>query len=394
MSFSVADLKSPALAGTVATITGLAASTGIVLTALTSLGASPTQVVSAFFVMLIWCGVLSIFLSWRYRMPITIVWSTPGAATIVASGAVGLSFNQAVGAFLVSGLLLMVTGFWPALGRLVSSIPKPIASAMLAGVIFKFCIAPFSSLQQFWPAVLPAIAVWFVLYKWAPVWASAAAMVVIFALSTLLQFSNKTQQLDSISNIPQLVFVTPEFDLAAILSVGIPLYIVTMAGQNIPGVAIMKSFGFDVPFKAALSTTGLASMLGTLFGGLTLNLAAISAALNADENAHKDPKKRWLASATGGVIFLALSLVAGIFVKFVLSTPTEIILAAAGLALIGTIISAISSTVELAGLRLPAMVTFLVSASGLAVFGVGSAFWALIAGLAVFGLFQNNIKNA
>lgn len=394
MSFSIADLKAPALAGTVATITGLAASTGIVLTALTALGASPTQVVSAFFVMLIWCGILSIFLSWRYRMPITIVWSTPGAATIVASGAVGFNFNQAVGAFLVSGLLLLVTGFWPALGRLVSSIPKPIASAMLAGVIFKFCIAPFSAIEQFWPAVLPAIAIWFILYKWAPVWASAVAMVVIFSLSALMQLSDASQQLESISAIPQLVFITPEFNIAAIVSVGIPLYIVTMAGQNIPGVAIMKSFGFEVPFKAALTSTGLASSIGTLFGGLTLNLAAISAALNADENAHKEPSKRWTASAFGGVIFIALSLVAGIFVKFVLSTPTEIILAAAGLALLGTIISSISSTVEAPALRLPAMVTFLVSASGLAVFGVGSAFWALIAGLAVFSLFQNNIKNA
>lgn len=371
----------------------MAASTGIVLTALTSLGASPAQTVSAFFIMLVLCGVISIYLSWRYRMPITIVWSTPGAATLVASGSLGFGFNQAVGAFLVAGILLAVTGLWPTLGRLVSAIPKPIASAMLAGVIFKFCIAPFSSLEQFWPAVLPAIIIWFALYKWAPVWASPAAMVTVFSLSWLMSFSKNSTTFEAISNFPQLVFVTPEFNIAAIISIGIPLYIVTMAGQNIPGIAIMKSFGFEVPFKPSLAITGLSSAANTLFGGFALNLAAISAALNADEHAHKDPNKRWLASATGGVVFLALALVAGVVVKFVLNTPTEIILAAAGLALTGTIISAVSSTVEAPTLRLPAMVTFLVSASGLSAFGVGSAFWALIAGLVVFGFFQNNVKN-
>lgn len=393
MGIQFSDLKAPALAGIVATITGMAASTGIVLTALTSLGASPAQTVSAFFVMLILCGVLSIYLSWRYHMPVTIVWSTPGAATLVASGSLGFGFNQAVGAFLVAGILLAVTGLWPTLGRLVSSIPKPIASAMLAGVIFKFCIAPFSSLEQFWPVVLPAIVIWFVLYKLAPVWASPAAMVTVFGLSSLLPFSNNSPHLDAISNFPQLVFVSPEFSIPAIISIGIPLYIVTMAGQNIPGIAIMKSFGYEVPFKPAMAITGLSSAANTLFGGFALNLAAISAALNADEHAHKDPKKRWLASATGGVVFLALAFVSGVVVKFVLNTPTEIILAAAGLALTGTIISAVSSTVETPALRLPAMVTFLVSASGIAAFGVGSAFWALIAGLVVFGFFQNNVKN-
>lgn len=389
----IAELKAPALAGLVATVTGMAASTGIVLTALTSLGASPLQTVSAFFVMLILCGVLSIYLSWRFRMPITIVWSTPGAATLVASGSLGFGFNQAVGAFMVAGVLLAITGLWPTLGRLVSSIPKPIASAMLAGVIFRFCIAPFSSLEQYWPAVLPAIVIWFLLYKWAPVWASPAAMVTIFGLSALIPFTNNSPNLVEISNFPQLVLVNPELNLPAIISIGIPLYIVTMAGQNIPGIAIMKSFGFEVPFRQSLAFTGLSSAANALFGGFALNLAAISAALNADEHAHKDPNKRWLASATGGIVFLALAFISGVVVKFVLNTPTEIILAAAGLALTGTIISAISSTVETATLRLPAMVTFLVSASGLSAFGVGAAFWALIAGLVVFGFFQNNVKN-
>lgn len=387
------DLKAPALAGFVASATGTAASIGVVVAALTALGATATQTISAIAIMLALYGALSIVLSYRYKMPLTIVWSTPGAATLVAAGGLGFSFSESVGAFLLCAILLTVTGFWPALGRLVSAIPKPIASAMLAGVIFNFCLAPFQSLSSFWPVVLPAIVVWFVLNRLAAVWASPAAMVVLFGLASIAPFSNYSPVTGAIPNLPQLVFVAPELNLAALISIGIPLYVVTMAGQNIPGIAIMKTYGFEVPFKAALASTGLASAIGSIFGGFALNLAAISAAINADKNAHRDSSKRWLAAAIGGVFYLALALVAGFAVKFLLGMPQRIILAAAGLALLGTIISALSSALENSKQKLPAMVTFLVSASGLAVFGIGSAFWALIAGLVVLGFFQNNVDN-
>lgn len=376
-----ADHKAPLLAGTVASITGTAASAGLVLTALTALNATKAQTASAIFVLIAMYGLLSIGLSWRYKMPISIVWSTPGAALLISSGTLHLPFSSAVGAFIVTGFLLLLTGLWPALGRLVSSIPKPIASAMLAGVIFNFCIAPFKSAADFPWIVLPAILVWLVLYKFATIWATPAAMLIIFTLTAI----DKGISFGSGQVLPQVELVWPTFDVTAIVSIAIPLYLVTMASQNIPGVAIMKSFGYEVPFKPVMAATGLSAIFAGFFGGFSMNLAAITAALNANEHAHKDPNRRWLASVYGGYVYLVIALLAVPTVAFVLQAPRELVLAAAGLALLGTIISALSSAVEVLELRLPAMVAFLVAASGVSAYGIGSAFWALLAGLIVWG---------
>ncbi|MEY4494259.1 MAG: hypothetical protein RL570_374 [Actinomycetota bacterium] len=378
---SFADHRAPLLAGTVASITGTAASAGLVLAALTSLGATKSQTTSAIVVLLTFYGLLSILLSTRFKMPISIVWSTPGAALLISSGSLGVPFSSAVGAFIVTGFLLLLTGLWPALGRLVSSIPKPIASAMLAGVIFNFCIAPFQSASDFPWLVLPALIVWLVLYKYATIWATPAAMVLIFASTAIAEGIT----VDPLSILPTLEFVVPTFDLASIIGISLPLYLVTMASQNIPGIAIMKTFGYAVPFKPVMASTGIAAIVAGFFGGFSMNLAAITAALNANDHAHKDPKRRWLSSVYGGYVYLIVALLAGVTVAFVLQAPRELVLAAAGIALLGTIISALSSAVEVVELRLPAMVTFLVTASGLSAFSIGSAFWALIAGLLVWG---------
>ena len=376
----LSDAKAPILAGAVASVTGTAASTGLVLSALTSLGATKAQTATAIFVLLFLYGALSIFLSRRYRMPISIVWSTPGAAMLIGSGELHLGFAQAAGAFIVTALLLALTGLWPALGRLVSSIPKPIASAMLAGVIFHFCVAPFSSAAQYPLVVLPGLVVWLVLYRVATIWAAPAAMVVIFGIaSTQFNLSGAGSTV-----IPNLDIVAPEFSIAAIVSIAIPLYLVTMASQNLPGVAIMKSFGYEVPFRPVMVSTGLGAVVAGFFGGFSLNLAAITAALNANDHAHKDPAKRWLASVFGGVVYIAMAFATGVIVSFVLATPKDIVLATAGLALMGTIVNSVSAAVEQTELRLPAIVTFLVGASGIIVAGIGSAFWALVAGILVW----------
>lgn len=379
-SINFADHRAPFLAGFVASITGTAASAGLVLAALTSLGATKSQTTSAIVVLLVFYGALSIVLSTKYKMPISIVWSTPGAALLISSGTLGLPFSDAAGAFVVAGVLLLLTGLWPALGRAVTSIPRPIASAMLAGVIFSFCIAPFKSAAQFPLIVLPALVVWLVLYKYATIWATPAAMVIIFALTAIdLGISVPANEI-----LPTLELVMPSFNLSAILSIGIPLYLVTMASQNIPGIAIMKSFGYEVPFKPVMVATGSSAIAAALFGGFSMNLAAITAALNANDHAHSNPKRRWLASVYGGYVYLLIALLAGVTVAFVLQAPRDLVLAAAGIALLGTIINALSSAMEDTSLRLPAMVTFLVTASGLSAFGIGSAFWALIAGLLVW----------
>jgi len=383
------DLRAPILAGSVASITGTAASMGVVLSALTALGASPSQIATAVSVMLFLYGALSIILSWRYKQPISIVWSTPGAALLVASGTLGLGFENAVGAFLVTGLLLTITGLWPALGRLVSSIPKPIASAMLAGVIFPFCTAPFVSIHDYAGIMLPVLVIWLLLYRFATVWAAPVAVTLTFVLIAI-QLGVKSP---TGSWLPDLSIVTPSFSIAAVAGIAIPLYLVTMASQNIPGIAIMKTFDYQVPFRPVLLWTGLATVAGSFFGTFALNLAAITAALNANEHAHKDPQRRWLASTFGGVIYIALAFVVGPLVSIVLSVPHDLILAAAGIALFGTMINSISAAVEVVELRKPAIITFLVGASGLAMFGVGPGFWALLVGVIVWQALTLGLKS-
>ena len=374
------SIKAPILAGGVSAITGVAASTGVVLAAMKGLGASDGQILSIIFVATAGYGILSIFLSLRYKMPLSIVWSTPGAAMLVAAGTLNLGFPVAVGSFIMSGVLLTLTGLWPALGRVVSSIPKPIASAMLAGVIFSFCIAPFKVITSNPWVILPALLVWLVLYRFATIWAAPAAIAV---MGVVIAFTVPIPA-SQFSIVPHIEFTVPEFTLTGLFSIAIPLYLVTMASQNIPGIAIMKTYDFDVPFKPVMVTTGLASIASAPIGGFAFNLAAITAAINANEHAHPEHKKRYLASVYGGLIYLALALLAVPFIAIVLNVPHDLILAMAGIALFATITSAMTTATEDVTLRLPAVITFLVGASGFAVWGIGAAFWALAAGVVVW----------
>ena len=372
--------KAPILAGGVSAITGVAASTGVVIAAMKGLGATNGQILSIVFVATFIYGLLSILLSLRYKMPISIVWSTPGAAMLVAAGTLNLGFNVAVGSFIMAGALLTLTGLWPALGRLVSSIPKPIASAMLAGVIFSFCLSPFQVITSNPLVILPALVVWLVLYRFATIWAAPAAIAV---MGIAIAFTVPIP-VASFSLVPHIEFTLPEFTLTGFISIAIPLYLVTMASQNIPGIAIMKSFDFEVPFKPLMVTTGLATVLSSAFGGFAFNHAAITAALNANEHAHPDRSKRFLASVYGGVVYIALALVAVPFIAIVLNVPHALILAMAGIALFATITSALTTATEDVSLRLPAVITFLVGASGFSVWGIGAAFWALLTGVLVW----------
>jgi len=211
-----------------------------------------------------------------------------------------------MGGVLIAGVLLALTGLWPWLGKLVTSIPKSIASAMLAGVIFSFCVAPFAASATYPALVLPVIAVWLLLYWLAPLWASPVAIILAF---TLIGF-DRGLQVTSSDWLISLNFAVPGFSLASVFSIAVPLFLVAMASQNIPGIAIMKSFGYEVPFRASLVTTGLGTVVASFVGGFVMNLAAITAALNANEQAHKDPKKRWLASVSGGVVYWIFALFA------------------------------------------------------------------------------------
>jgi benzoate membrane transport protein len=384
LALKAADLKAPIIAGTVASITGTAATTAIFLSAFVAIGATKEQTVSMVAIMLVFYGALSILLSWRFKMPLSVVWSTPGAALLAGSSVSGIGFNNAMGGILVCGFLLALTGLWPKLGEIVSAIPKSIASAMLAGVIFSFCVAPFAASAEYPALVLPVIAVWLLLYWLAPLWASPVAIVLAFTLIGL----NQGLSVSAADWLVTVNLVQPSFSLGSVFTIAIPLYLVAMASQNIPGIAIMNSYGFKVPFRASLTTTGLGTVVASFLGGFVMNLAAITAALNANEQAHKDPAKRWIASVSGGVVYWIFAVFTGVAVAFVYQTPRDLLLAASGLALLPTIVNAFNVMVEKASERLPAVITFLIASSGIAFFSVGAAFWAILIGLLVIQLLK------
>ena len=374
------ELKAPIIAGFVASISGSAATFGIAIAGLVAMGANRDQTFTALFVLLIGYGLLSTVLSYRYKMPISIVWSTPGAAFLAASAGLGLEFDQAVGGFLLSGVLLTVTGLWPALSRLVQKIPASIASAMLAGILFVFVINTVRAAVDYPLLVIPFVLVWFVLNRIATVWATPVAIVLAFGL---VNADLGWDWLDSARLLPNFDILIPALDLIPILSIGIPLYLITMASQNLPGIAIMKGFGYKVPVRPVITSTGVATMLASFFGGFGMNLAAITAAINANEQAAKDPSRRWLASFVGGLVYWLFAIGAGLFAAFVLAVPSELLLAVVGLALLPSFITSIGASLEDRSTRLPAAITFIVGAAGISIFGIGGAFWALVAGMLV-----------
>ena len=377
-------LRAPIVAGAVASITGTAATTAIFLSAFNGIGATKEQTISMVAIMLVFYGTLSIVLSWIFKMPLSVVWSTPGAALIAGSSLAGVGFNNVMGGILIAGVLLAITGLWPLLGRVVSAIPKSIASAMLAGVIFHFCVAPFAASSKFPLLVLPVIAVWLILYWLAPLWASPVAIILAF---TLIGF-DRGLQVTASDWVISLNLVQPSFSIASVFSIALPLYLVAMASQNIPGIAIMKTYGYEVPFRASLVTTGLGTVVASFFGGFVMNLAAITAALNANEQAHKDPSKRWIASVSGGVVYWIFAAFTGIAVAFVYQTPSDLLLAASGLALLPTIVNAFANMVEQPTERIPAVIAFLVASSEVMFFSVAAAFWAILLGLVVLQLLK------
>jgi benzoate membrane transport protein len=312
------------------------------------------------------------------RIPLAIAWSTPGAAVLLAAGGNGFRFSDAVGAFLVSAVLIVLCGLWPALGRAITSIPKPLASAMLAGVLFPICLAPFRAIAD--PTTvfyaLPIFVVWLVLYRLAPRWAVPAAMVV--AVIAIVVYAG-TDWMSSAA-LPTLAFVAPTVDPLTMLSLGLPLFIVTMAGQNVPGFTVLSTNGYPPPPRFALVGTGLGSAGAALFGAHSINLGAITAAIMSGEEAHSDPKKRWVATLTNGLLYVPLGLAAGLAVALVSAAPSILITAVAGLAVLGALITSVVNAMDDPRHRVTAIVTFLVVASGIVILNIGSAFWGLLIG--------------
>jgi benzoate membrane transport protein len=372
-----ASLAQPIFAGLVAGVTGFASSFALLIAGLRNVGATDDQAASGLLVLCVVPGLITVALSTAYRVPISVVWSTPAAALLLASEGT-TDFESAVGAFLLCGVLLVVTGLWPWLARTVTRIPKPIASAMLAGILFPICLAPVTASVQEPLLALPIVLTWLILAKLAPRFAVPAAVVVTVVV---VMVSSSGVDLSGARAFPVLAPVLPGFDLAIVFGLGIPIYLVTMAGQNVPGFAVLRTFGYEhAPARPIFVSTGAGNLLAAPFGGFALNLAAMTAAMAAGPDAHPDREKRWVAGVAAGGSLAVLGLLSGAATVLVAASPPILITAVAGLALLGALIAAVTAALEEPAHRMVAIVTFLVAVSGVSIAGIGSAFWALLVG--------------
>jgi benzoate membrane transport protein len=367
----------PVLAGFVAAVSGFASSFALVIAGLRAVGATDEQAASGLFALCLAIAVVSMVAAVVLRMPLAIAWSTPGAAVLLAAADHDIRFSDAVGAFLVSAVLMLLCGLWPALGRAITRIPRPLASAMLAGVLVPICLAPVQAVATLPAYAVPIVLVWLVLYRLAPRWAVPAAMAV--AIVAILVEAG-TGWIDVAAIAPRLEFVAPTFDPGVIVGIGLPLFIVTMAGQNVPGFTVLQTYGYPVPARFVFVGQGIGSAGAALLGGHAINLGAITAAIMAAPEAHPDPRRRWIATFANGVFYVPLGFAAGLAAALVAAAPSILITAVAGLAVLGALVTSIVSALERSEHRVAAIVTFLVVVSGVVIAGIGSAFWGLLVG--------------
>jgi benzoate membrane transport protein len=376
------DLVAPVLAGCVTALVGFSGSFPVVLAGLHAVGADRKEATSGLLALCVGAGVVAILMSRRTRMPVAMAWSTPGAALLVSTGAPSGGFPAAVGAFLVCGGLIVLSGLWGALGRAIASIPPALASAMLAGVLLPICVGPVRAVVEIpWLAV-PVVVVWAVLTRVSRPWAAPGAIVAAIIAVAI----DGPGDLSGVSVLPSAQLVSPVFEPAAIVGIALPLFIVTMASQNIAGMGVLASFGYRPPFAPILRTTGIATLIAAPFGGHAVNLAAISAALAAGPDAHPDRDRRWIAAAVAGGGLSALGLCAGLATALVAASPTALVDTVAGLALVGALAGALASALADAERRDAAVVTFVVSASGITLASISASFWGLVAGIAFLAL--------
>ncbi|AWJ90139.1 benzoate transporter [Azospirillum baldaniorum] len=371
-------------AGLLAALVGYASSVAVVIHGLTAVGASTEQVVSGLVLLGFAMGLTAMGLSLHRRKPISIAWTTPGMALLAATGAVEGGFPAAVGAFIATGVLIILAGLWSPLGRWIAAIPKPLANGMLAGILLKLCLAPFLAVSQAPGMALLVLATWAVVGRVARLYAVPAAVAVALG-AMALDSSGGLAGGAVLSGAlwPGVTFVQPVFTWEAMVGIALPLFVVTMASQNIPGLAVLATYNYAPPTRPIFLATGAASALTALGGAPTINLAAITAALCASPDADPNPARRWQAAFVGGIGYILFAGLAGVTAVMVTRSPPILIEAVAGLALVGAFGAALMGAVQVEANRTAALVTMLVTASGLSVAGVGSAFWGLLLGGAV-----------
>jgi benzoate membrane transport protein len=377
------------MAGALAAIVGYASTFTLVLAALTAAGASPQQAGSGLMSVCIAIGILNIVVSTRVKLPVSFAWSTPGVAFILTVGEPVGGFPAVAGAFLVAAALIVLTGLIKPLARAIAAIPAPIANAMLAGMLLTLCLAPITAVAELPTLALPILLAWIIGLRFAKRYAVPIAVgvtgIMLGATTNL-----PAGALDG--SWPSLVPVMPVFTLDAIVRIGLPLYVVTMASQNLPGLAVMRANGYELKPAPLFIMTGLASAATAFFGGHSSNLAAITAAICAGPEAHPDRTRRWPAPAAAGVIYLLLAPGASLAAAFIAASPPLLIQAVAGLALLSSLTAALSGALVAEETRLPAILTFVTTASGITIAGVGAPFWGLVAGIGMILLLRLGLR--
>jgi len=363
-------------AGFVTVLVGFTSSAALVFQAARAFGATPDEIGSWILALGVGMGATCIALSLRYRVPVVTAWSTPGAAMLITAAA-GVSMPEAIGAFLVCALLITIAGYSGLFERLLARIPLSIAAAMLAGVLVRFGIDVFTAMNAQFALAATMVATYLVMRRLRPRYAVILALLAGVAVAAF----QGTLHLDAVQlELARPVFVTPAWSAASLIGISLPLFVVTMASQNVPGVATMRASGYAPPISPIIGATGVATLLLAPFGAFALNLAAITAAICMGREAHEDPARRYVAAIAAGVFYLVLGLFGATVGALFAAFPRELVLAIAGLALFGTIGGALAQALADEYEREPALITFLVTASGLTLGGVGSPFWGLVAG--------------
>lgn len=366
-------------AGFVATLTGYSSSVILMVQAGQAAELSNAQIASWIWALSIGMALCTVALSLRFRLPLVVVWSTPGAALLITS-LPGVSYSDAIGAFMFCGVLMLLSGVSSTLARLMRWLPASLAAALLAGILFRIGSQIFLAAQE----QIGLVLVMFLGYLLAKRWFARYAVLLALLCGTLAAWFMGMLDLPEVQwqlTLPE--WTTPSLSLSAMISIGLPLYIVAMTSQNLPGLAILKSDGYEVDPAPILSLTGLMSVLLAPFGSHGINLAAISAAICTGPEAHSDPARRYTAAVFCGILFGVIALFAGTLTVLFMALPGALVISIAALALLGSIAGGLSKAMENPGEREAALIAFMVTASGFTLFSIGSAFWGLIAGALV-----------
>jgi benzoate membrane transport protein len=375
-----ASVSVPIMAGVVAAVVGYLGSFPVVLAGLTAVGASHRQASSGLFALAVTMGFTALTLSVRTRMPISVAWSTPGAALLAATARPAGGFATAVEAFTICGGLIVLTGLCrPAVG-LLTRIPAPLSAAMLAGVLLPICMNTARSVVRLPRCTIPAVVAWLILSRVARRWAVPGALLAAGCAVALLSHGKR---FGAFQTLPTIAIQRPHGHLLAAITLAIPLFVVTMASQNLPGLAVLTAQGYRPPLRSILVGTGGATLVAAPLGGHAINAAALIAAMVSGPEAGPDASRRWIAAASSGVTFMIFGLGTGIITSLAAFAPLLLIEAIAGLALLGTVRTALLAAVADPTFSEPAVVTFVVTASSISFCGISASFWGLVAGLVV-----------